>query len=168
MNNEGFVLDGVFNTIQGLLRGQGNHGNVATLNLGLNGVVKLLGENGINRVSEKGYTTFGNWDEKGARFKSGGVLNVRVSGAEVADLKEIPYGFEVKAKGGLVSADAVSLDMNISVSSVQKYGVGDDIDKKEDVSEQKIRCTLGEGRGESDDGNLPLEARLGRDTQGAK
>lgn len=143
VNNEGFVLDGVFNTIQGLLRGQGNHGNVATLNLGLNGVVKLLGENGINRVSEKGYTTFGNWDEKGARFKSGGVLNVRVSGAEVADLKEIPYGFEVKAKGGLVSADAVSLDMNISVSSVQKYGVGDDIDKKEDVSEQKIRCTLG-------------------------
>ena len=142
-NNEGFVLNGAFNTIQGLLHGQGNHGNVATLNLGLNGVIKLLGENGINRMSEKGYTTFENWDEKGARFKSGGVLNVRVSGPEVADLKEIPYGFEVKAKGGLVSSDAVSLDMNISISSIQQYSVGGDIDKKEDLTEQKIRCPLG-------------------------
>ena len=142
-NNEGFVLSGVFNTIQGLLHGQGNHGNVATLNLGLNGVVKLLGENGINRVSEKGYTTFENWDEKGARFKSGGVLNVRVSGAEVADLKEIPYGFEGKTKGGLVAEDTVSLDLNISISSVQQYGAGGDIDKKEDLTEQKIRCPLG-------------------------
>lgn len=143
VNNEGPVLNGVFNTIQGLLHGQGNHGNAATLNLGLTGVIRLLGENGINRMSEKGYTTFENWDDKGARFKSGGVLNVRVSGAEVADLKEIPYGFEVKAKGGLVSADSVSLDLNISISSIQQYGVGDDIDKKEDLTEQKIRCTLG-------------------------
>ncbi len=143
VNNEGPVLSGVFQTIQGLLHGQGNHGNVATLNLGLSGVIRLLGENGINRMSQKGYTTFENWDDKGARFKSGGVLNVRVSGAQVADLKEIPYGFEVKAKGGLVSEDAVSLDLNISISSIQKYGVGEDIDKKEDLSEQKIRCALG-------------------------
>ena len=47
------------------------------------------------------------------------------------------------AKGGLVAADSVSLDLNISISSIQQYGVGDDIDKKEDLTEQKIRCTLG-------------------------
>ena len=141
--NEGFVLNGVFRTIQGLLHGQGNHGNGATLNLGLDGVIKLMADNGINRMSEKGYTMFENWDEKGARFKSGGTVYVRIVSRDVAEMREIPYGFEVKTKGGLVTSDSVSLDLDIKVSSVQKYDSGEDIDKKEDTSEQKIVCHLG-------------------------
>ncbi|MBQ7190300.1 MAG: hypothetical protein IJR99_12895 [Kiritimatiellae bacterium] len=142
-NNEGFVLNGFFQTIQGLLHGQGNHGNVATLNLGLDGVVRLLAQNGINRVSSKAYTTFQNWDEKGAHFKSGGSVFVRVAGADAADLKEIPYGFDVTTKGGLVETNVVDMDMNISISAVQPYGQGDDIDKKEDSTQQKVHCALG-------------------------
>lgn len=141
--NQGPVLNGVFQTIQGLLHGQGNHGNVATLNLGLDGVIRLMAENGINRMSEKGYTVFENWDEKGATFKSGGNVYVRIVSRDVAEMKEIPYGFEVNAKGGLVTPEAVSLDMNISISSIQKYDSGEDIDKKEDKTQQKIRCVLG-------------------------
>ena len=142
-SNRGPVLGGVFQTIQGLLHGQGNHGNVATLNLGLDGVIKLMAENGINRMSDKGYTMFENWDEKGARFKSGGSVFVRIVSRDVAEMKELPYGFEVKTKGGLVSPDTVSMDMDISISSIQKYDTGEDIDKKEDATRQKIQCTLG-------------------------
>ena len=142
-NNEGFVLNGVFQTIQGLLHGQGNHGNVATLSLGLDGVIKLMAENGINRMSEKGYTMFENWDEKGASFKSGGSVYVRIVSRDVAEMREIPYGFEVKTKGGLVTPESVALDMDISVSSIQKYDTGEDIDKKEDKTQQKVRCPLG-------------------------
>ena len=142
-NNQGPVLSGVFQTIQGLLHGQGNHGNVATLNLGLDGVIRLMAENGINRMSDKGYTMFENWDEKGARFKSGGSVFVRIVSRDVAEMRELPYGFEVKTKGGLVSPDTVSMDMDISISSIQKYDTGEDIDKKEDATQQKIQCALG-------------------------
>jgi len=141
--NQGPVLNGVFQTIQGLLHGQGNHGNVATLNLGLDGMIRLMAENGINRMSDKGYTMFENWDEKGARFKSGGSVFVRIVSRDVAEMKELPYGFEVKTKGGLVSPESVSLDMDISISSIQKYDTGEDIDKKEDVTQQRIQCALG-------------------------
>ena len=141
--NQGLVLGGVFQTIQGLLHGQGNHGNVATLNLGLDGVIRLLAENGINRISQKGYTTFENWNEKGAKFKSGGTVFARIVSRDAVDMKEIPYGFEVTTKGGLVSQDAVSLDMNVSISSIQKYDAGEDIDKKEDSTQQKVSCPLG-------------------------
>ena len=142
-SNQGPILGGVFQTIQGLLHGQGNHGNTATLNLGLDGVIRLMAENGINRMSEKGYTMFENWDDKGARFKSGGSVFVRIVSRDVAEMKELPYGFEVKTKGGLESPDTVSLDMDISISSIQKYDAGEDIDKKEDLTQQKIQCTLG-------------------------
>lgn len=142
-SNEGPILSGVFQTIQGLLHGQGNHGNVATLNLGLTGVMKLMGENGINRMSQKGYTTFENWDDKGAKFKSGGTVFARIVSRDAVDMKEIPYGFEVNTKGGLVNENTVSLDIDISISSIQKYDAGEDIDKKEDKTQQKIRCPLG-------------------------
>ena len=58
-------------------------------------------------------------------------------------MRELPYGFEVKTKGGLVSPDTVSMDMDISISSIQKYDTGEDIDKKEDATQQKIQCALG-------------------------
>lgn len=142
-NNGGPVLSGVFQTIQNLVHGGGNHGNQATLSLGLDGVIRLLAQNGINRVSAKAYTVFQNWDGKGAHFKSGGTVFVRVAGADAADLKEIPYGFDVTTTGGLVETNIVDMDMNVSVSAIQPYGQGDDIDKKEDSTQQKVRCPLG-------------------------
>ena len=142
-NNGGVVLSGVFQTIQNLLHGGGNHGNTATLSLGLDGVIRLMAQNGINRVSSKAYTVFQNWDAKGAHFKSGGTVFVRVAGADAADLKEIPYGFDVKTTGGLVETNVVDMDMDISISAIQPYGQGDDIDKKEDSTQQKVRCPLG-------------------------
>ncbi len=139
----GPVLQGTFGTIQNLLRGGGNHGNQAQLSLGLDSVIEMFAENDISRVSQKGYTTMKSWDNEGARFKSGGSLFIKVSGTDTGDLKEIPYGFDMKTKGGLESADTVSIDMDMSISSVAPMGDSGDYDKKEDLTKQKVTCKLG-------------------------
>lgn len=142
-NGAGPILQGTFGTIQGLIRGQGNHGNQAELSLGLDSVIELFAENDITRVSQKGYTTMESWDSEGARFKSGGSLFVKVAGADAADLKEIPYGFDMKTKGGLISPDTLSVSMDMSISTVAPMGNSGDYDKKEDMTKQKVTCKLG-------------------------
>ena len=151
-NGAGPVLQGTFGTIQNLLHGGGNHGNQAQLSLGLDSVIEMFAENGISRVSQKGYTTMKSWDGKGAHFKSGGTVHVK-TGASVqsggvavsasGDLKPIPYGFDMRAKGGLETPDTVSIDMNMSISSVAPMGDSGDYDQKEDSTEQTISCKLG-------------------------
>jgi hypothetical protein len=142
-NGAGPVLQGTFGTIQNLVRGGGNHGNQAQLSLGLDSVIQLFAENEITRFSQKGYTAMKSWDKEGARFKSGGSLFVKIAGADAADLKEIPYGFDMKTKGGLVSEDTVMIDMDMSISSVVPMGNSGDYDKKEDLTKQKVTCKLG-------------------------
>ena len=142
-NGAGPVLQGTFGTIQNLIRGGGNHGNQAQLSLGLDSVIQLFAENEITRFSQKGYTAMKSWDKEGARFKSGGSLFVKIAGADAADLKEIPYGFDMKTKGGLVSEDTVMIDMDMSISSVVPMGNSGDYDKKEDLTKQKVTCKLG-------------------------
>ena len=151
-NGAGPVLQGTFGTIQNLLHGGGNHGNQAQLSLGLDSVIEMFAENGITRVSQKGYTTMKSWDGKGAHFKSGGTVHVK-TGASVqsggvavsasGDLKPIPYGFDMQAKGGLETPDTVSIDMNMSISSVAALGDSGDYDQKIDSTEQAITCKLG-------------------------
>lgn len=135
------VVHSVFSTLQDLVRGGGNK-STATIGASLDSTMMFLAQNGVSRTSEKAYTMLTSWDEKGAKFKSGGVLNVRVSGTNNGDLKEIPYGFDVQVTGGLVSSNALSLDMKIEISSVMPLS-NDDIDKKEDRTEQRLTCRLG-------------------------
>ena len=139
----GPILQGTFGTIQNLIHGGGNHGNQAQLSLGLDTVIEMFAENGISRVSQKGYTTMKSWDGEGARFKSGGSIFVKVAGGDAADLREIPYGFDMKTKGGLETADTIILDMDMSISSIAAMGDSGDYDKKEDLTKQKISCKLG-------------------------
>lgn len=142
-NGAGPVLQSSFQTIQNLLRGGGNHGNKAELSLGLDSVIELFAENNISRLSQKGYTTMRSWDGEGSRFKSGGSIFVKVSGGDSSDLKEIPYGFDMKTKGGLISPDTVLVDMDMGISTVVPLGNTGDYDKKEDLTKQKISCKLG-------------------------
>lgn len=135
-------VQGTFQTIQNLLHGGGNHGNVATLQGNLDVTAGFLKENGISRISETGYTLIESWDAEGARFKSGGTVFVKVAGADAADLKEIPYGFEIKAKGGMKDDTNMSVDFDFDISTVQQTGP-DTYDRKEDISKQKIVCPIG-------------------------
>lgn len=151
-NGAGPVLQGTFGTIQNLIHGGGNHGNQAQLSLSLDSVIEMLAENGISRVSQKGYTTMKSWDAEGAHFKSGGTIYVKtgssvqsggVAVSASGDLKPIPYGFDMKAKGGLETPDTVTLDMDMSISSVAPMGDTGDYDQKEDLTKQKVTCKLG-------------------------
>ena len=139
----GPILQGTFGTIQNLLHGGGNHGNQAQLSLGLDSVIEMFAENGISRVSQKGYTTMKSWDGEGTQFKSGGEIYVKVAGGDAANVQPIPYGFDMKMKGGLESVDTIALDMDMSISSIVPMGASGDYDKKEDKTKQKISCKLG-------------------------
>lgn len=126
----------------------------AIIGASIDPVLNFMAQSGVTKVSNKAYTLFESWDEKGANFKSGGTLHVRVSGRDVADLKEISYGFEAKVKGGLVEANKVSLDLDLSFSKVvgtsqDENGSGGgsdskgDIDRREDKTQQRLTCPLG-------------------------
>ena len=135
-------VGGVFQTLQNLLHGGGNHGNVASLNANLDVTARFLKGNGLSRISDVGYTLMESWDENGARFKSGGTRFVKVAGADAADLKEIPYGFEIKAKGGMTDDANMAIDFDFGVSTIIPTG-DDTYDRKEDISKQKITCPIG-------------------------
>ena len=134
-------VQGVFSHLQNLVRG-GSGQSAATIGANLDTTIKFLADSGVSRMSQKGYTLLRSWDSDGAKFKSGGVLNVRVSGSENGDLKAIPYGFNVNVKGGLRDEKHADLDLDVSISRVSVVGSGD-IDQKSDETKQKIVCTLG-------------------------
>jgi hypothetical protein len=100
------------------------------------------------------------WSEKGAKFKSGGTLYVRQfesnanagspssSGGSAVivgttEMKEIPYGFEIKTKGGLVDGKSVDVDFDFAMSGVTKTDDSAGYDRHEEISQQKIVCPIG-------------------------
>ena len=134
-------VSGVFSHLQNLVRG-GTGQSTATIGASLDTTIRFMAANGISRMSQKGYTLLKSWDAEGANFKSGGTLNVRVAGTNNGDLKSIPYGFDVKVKGGMVDDKFADLDLNVSISGVTVLGSGD-IDQKQDETKQKVICQLG-------------------------
>lgn len=134
-------VHGVFSHLQNLVRG-GSGQSTATIGANLDTTIRFLANSGVSRVSQKGYTLLRSWDNQGAEFKSGGTVNVRVSGSENGDLKPVPYGFDVKVKGGLMDEKRADLDLNISISGVTVLGNGD-IDQKSDETKQKVICQIG-------------------------
>ena len=141
-----FGLGGAFSTIQSLIphTGTPRHGNnSATVGAGLDVFTRFLKQNGITRVSDTGYTVMESWDKDGAQFKSGGTVFVKVAGADSADLKEIPYGFILNTKGGIVpEGNAVDTTIDFMVSSIDPNENGD-YNRREDVSKQKLSLPLG-------------------------
>ena len=120
------------------------HGaNNAVAGVSLNVITRFFKENQINRISDTGYTVMESWEKDGAQFKSGGTIYVKVAGADAADLKEIPYGFILSTKGGIVpEGDAVDATIDFMVSTVAQSPSGD-YDREEKVSKQKVLLPLG-------------------------
>ena len=122
----------------------GRHGaNNATVGVGLQVLTRFFKQNEITRISDIGYTVMESWEKDGATFKSGGTMYVKIAGLGSADLKEIPYGFILNTKGGLVSeGDAVDATVDFLVSSVVPNANGD-YDRDENATKQKVILPLG-------------------------
>lgn len=134
-------LSGNFSYFLNLAKGK-EAGSSAVIGAALDPTISFMAESGVSHISSKAYTLFKNWDEKGASFKSGGTFYVPITTRDVAELKEIEYGLDAKVKGGLLTADKVELDLDISFTKpVIPQGGG--FDKKEEKSSQKLVCPLG-------------------------
>ena len=125
-----------------LVHGNGHSTRSAQVGAGLRSWTRFLAQNGISRTSETGYTLMESWSKDGAKFKSGGTRFVKVYGRDIAELKEIPYGFTIDARGGMVNDTEMSFDFDFGLSTIipmddQTY------DRKEELSKQKINCTIG-------------------------
>lgn len=135
-------LSGTFGIIQELIHGS-TASKTATIGASLDVTARFLKQNSISRISDTGYTLFESWDPAGAKFKSGGTRYVKVHGRDVADLKEVPYGFTINAKGGLLDEKTMTCDFDFGITSIVFVEGDDSYDRKEDSSKQKIRLPLG-------------------------
>ena len=137
-------LGGVFSTLQSLIPNtMAKHGeNTALIGASVDVTANFLKQNGISRVSDTGYTVMESWAKDGAKFKSGGTMFIRVAGRDVAELKEVPYGFIVEAKGGLVDGETMDLDFDFTKSIVSQT-TPDTYDRREESSKQKVMCPIG-------------------------
>jgi len=134
-------LTGMFDILRDLVHGN-NTRNTASIGASLGITTRFLAQNGISRVSETGYTLLESWSKDGAKFKSGGTRFVKVYGRDVAELKEIEYGFTIKTNGGMINDTAMSLDFDFGLSTIIPMD-DETYDRKEDLSKQKITCPIG-------------------------
>lgn len=135
-------LNGVFGVIRDLVNGE-TQSKTATIGASLDVTSRFLKQNQISRVSDTGYTLLSSWDPKGANFKSGGTRYVKITGHDVADMKEIPYGFTINAKGGLVDEKTMNADLDICISSLMFVEGDGSYDRKEDLSKQQLSLPIG-------------------------
>ena len=140
-SGEAFAMGGAFDIFRDLISDR-NVQKTATIGAGLGVTTRFLAKNGIGRVSDTGYTLIESWAKDGAKFKSGGTRYVKVFGRDVAELKEIPYGFTIDAKGGMLNETSMSLDFDFGLSTIIPMKDGT-YDRKEDLSKQKINCPIG-------------------------
>lgn len=134
-------LDGVFGIIQDLVHGR-TASKTAQIGASLDVTARFLAKNGLTKVSNIGYTTIESWDKDGAMFKSGGTRFIKIYNDRVAELKEVPYGFTINAKGGMESDDTLSMAFDFGLSSIVQMD-DESYDRKEDLSKQKISLKLG-------------------------
>ena len=134
-------LTGVFDIFRDLLKDR-NTGKTADIGASLGVTTRFLAQNGISRISDTGYTLIESWAKDGAKFKSGGTRFVKVYGRDIAELKEIPYGFTIDAKGGMLNDATMSLDFDFGLSTIVPMD-DETYDRKEDLSKQKINCPIG-------------------------
>ena len=134
-------LTGVFGVLRDLVHGDTTR-NTADIGASLGVTTRFLAQNGISRISDTGYTLMESWAKDGAKFKSGGTRFVKIHGRDVAELKEIPYGFTIDAKGGMLNETTMSVDFDFGLSTIIPMD-DETYDRKEDLSKQKITCPIG-------------------------
>lgn len=121
----------------GILTGQYN------IKSGIEGTLRLLSGDGATKSERIGHLTVKN-NSDAASFRDGGTLKVKVSGQTSGDLKDIPYGLELKANVALSDVATAEMLVNTSVSLPRLQENGD-----YDVMEQRldnlpVTCKLGE------------------------
>lgn len=144
-------LEGAFGVLREFIHGTTGNARGQSIGATLDVTSRFLKQNGISRVSDTGYTLLESWDPEGAKFKSGGTRYVKTGGANGAgstfvgnsDMKEIPYGFTINAKGGLLDETTMSCDFDFSISTIVYVEGEDSYDRKEDTSRQKISLPIG-------------------------
>lgn len=144
-------LEGAFGVLREFIHGTTANTRGQSIGASLDVTARFLKQNGISRVSDTGYTLVESWDPAGAKFKSGGTRFVRTGGANGAgstfvgnsDMKEIPYGFTINTKGGLLDEETMSCDFDFSISTIVYVEGEESYDRKEDTSKQKLSLPIG-------------------------
>ena len=108
----------------------------------MQGALKFFAGSGPGRSQNAGHLTFKNDSPEWRLFKSGGTLKVRIATRDAVGLSDINYGLIMKVKGGLLDAQNVAVDLDLSLS--YPVPVGSDYDLKENKVETTINCPLGQ------------------------
>ena len=137
-----FQINGIFDVLKNLVHGSGHSTRNASIGASLGVATRFVAQSGISRVSETGYTLVESWDEKGSKFKSGGTRFVKVYGRDVAELREIPYGYTIDVKGGLSDEKTMKAEIDFGMSTLIPMD-DETYDRKEDSSKLKLSCPVG-------------------------
>ena len=109
-------------------------------------VLNLMAESGCKRFHRAGHLSFmSNENNEYKVLHEGGTLKVRVFGGAggTGTLNDVPYGFIMRVKGGLIGNDQVKLDIQIEVST-PALQENNDYDLKQTKVSTTIVAKLGE------------------------
>ncbi len=126
----------------------GDFSRSLNLNMNANTVMNLMADSGCSRFHRSGHLTFlSNDSDSFKTVHEGGTIKVRITptlgGGNGGGLEDIPYGFILRAKGGLIGNDMVRLNMELDVSTPNLQANGD-YDVKQSKISTVIQCKLGE------------------------
>lgn len=141
--NPGFDVGGVFSWLSSVAGSKTPNHKDAFVKADINAVATFSAKTGIGRISDISYVAFESWDQAGGEFKSGGEKYVKVANGLAANIEEVPYGFIIKAKGGLVTEDKTMLTLDIEVSRAGE-ATEQGVDKYEEHTKQSLTCPLGQ------------------------
>jgi hypothetical protein len=136
------VLDSTSAGFQGDLGGKSGWAGSYTINSGLQGSLKFFAGSGPGRFQTAGHMTFKNDAPEWRIYHSGGTLKVRVTSQTATSLEDIDYGLIMRIKGGLLDAQAASLDVNLELS--YPVPIGTDYDLKRNRIETTVNCPIGQ------------------------
>lgn len=110
-------------------------------NTNLKGSLVFFGNNGISDFRDAGHITLTNNGREFASYENGGTLNVKIYSQDTAELKPIDFGLKIKARGGLVRADEVRLELDLE-KSLAPIKQDEDYFQRSTKTRVEIRCPL--------------------------
>lgn len=109
----------------------------------LSGTLRFFTQDTPDREIYRGQLHFRNGTEEWRELHSGGTLQLRLVGREVAEIQEIDYGFILKALGGLKDAETAALDLEFELSTPSRIDGTDDYDIRRERVLTAVDCRLG-------------------------
>ncbi|MBO4631623.1 MAG: pilus assembly protein N-terminal domain-containing protein [Lentisphaeria bacterium] len=125
---------------------QGATNQSYNLNADVTTILNLMAESGCKRFHRAGHLSFMSNDSNDFKvLHEGGTLKVRVYGGSggTGTLNDVPYGFIMRARGGLIGNDRVKLDIQIEIST-PALQENNDYDLKQTKVSTTIVAKLGE------------------------